>query len=608
MQNNKLSELIKILEEKTNVSDIISDYISLEKKGNNHVGLCPFHSDSNPSMSVSDSKGIFKCFVCGAGGGAISFVQNYEGISFIESLKKISGKIGVDWKQYITQREVKLDPVKVRGWEINQEALNFFKYSLKNTTNNSVKNYIAQRELDNEIIDIFEIGFSAEGLTNFLLNKNFTEDEIVKYGLAKRKEDTTLQDYFINRLIFTIKDEDGNIVGFSGRVIEDTKYVKYMNSPETPVFKKSNILYNFHSAKIAANLKKELIVVEGFMDVIALYKAGFKNAIATMGTAFTKDHNKKITSIVNDVVLAFDSDVAGINATISTAKNLLNQKLKIFVALVPNGKDFDELLKLGQEMVNKTLEERKLFIGFYKEMIFKKLDSQGNDASFDVIKELMKVLVHSDELYISKTINEIAKRYEIDKEVIQGEFDKVKSNVSFEKEAKRDNPPYIPEYIPQAPAETDVYLRDAVEQIDKSDKKDQKELILNTLEDRIVAYAIFEEYAYEYLCKNPIAFMKHENVILWREFSEHKAKGILLEDVDLIGRINKLKKWSDDQNNKEENVEVSDQETFSHLISKYKTLVDNHNEVKLLNAMQSADFGEQAHYLDMLKKLKTNKV
>ncbi len=608
MQNNKLSELIKIIEEKSNVSEIISDYISLEKKGNNHVGLCPFHSDSNPSMSVSDSKGIFKCFVCGAGGGAISFVQNYEGISFIEAVKKLSTKLGVDWKQYISQREVKIDPVKKRGWEINEEALNFFKYNLKNTTNNSVKKYISDRGIDNEIIEAFNIGFASEGLFNFLLNKNFTEDEIVKYGLAKRKEDTTLQDYFINRLIFTIKDENGNIVGFSGRVIEDAKYVKYMNSPETPVFKKSDILYNFHSAKIAANLQKELIVVEGFMDVIALYKSGIKNSIATMGTAFTKEHNKKITSIVNNVVLAFDSDVAGINATISTAKNLLNQKLKLFVVSIPNGKDFDELLKQGEKAVSDTLADRKLFITFYKEMIYKKLDSQGEDVSFDVLRELLKVLSHSDEMYISKTINEISKRYEIDKDVIQSQFNKIQTSSSKNQQpANNQEPPFIPDYIPQAPSEYEVSLRDAVTKIEK-DNRSQSTLMLEKIEDEIVSYAITEEYAFEYLCNNPIAFRRHENVILWREFSEHKIQNLIVEDEAIVKRMNELIKWNEQQKNNNENVEVFDSETYEYLIRKYKTLVKEYSKEHLLRGLNEAEFDEKDHYLDMLKKLEINKV
>ncbi len=606
MQNNKLSELIKIIEEKSNVSEIISDYISLEKKGNNHVGLCPFHSDSNPSMSVSDSKGIFKCFTCGAGGGPIAFVQNYEGISFIEAIKKICAKLGIDWKQYISQREIKIDPVKARGWEINQEALNFFKYNLKNTTNTSIKKYVEDRGIDNEIIDTFDIGFSSEGLFNFLLNKNFTEDEIVKYGLAKRKEDTTLQDYFINRLMFTIKDENGNIVGFSGRVIEDVKYVKYMNSPETPVFKKSDILYNFHSAKISANLKKELIVVEGFMDVIALYKSGIKNAIATMGTAFTNEHNKKISSIVNNVILAFDSDVAGINATISTAKNLLNKKSKIYVVTIPSGKDFDELMKQGEAAITQTLEDRKLFITFYKEMIYKKLDSQGDDVSFDVLKELLKVLSNSDELFISKTINEIAKRYEIDKEVVQSEFDKVKQPTKNESSSNYQEPPFVPEYIPQAPSENDVYLRDAVRELEKStpDNRNQETLLLDVIEKKILSYAITEDFAYEHLCNNPIAFREHTNTILWREYSESKSKNLIIEDVEIAQKINDLKKWNEIQMQADESVEVDGVETYKSLIENYKALIDDYNEPRILEALNEAEFDEKPHYLEMLKKLR----
>ncbi len=599
MQNNKLSELIEIIE-KSNVSSIISDYISLEKKGSNHMGLCPFHPDSNPSMSVSDQKGIFKCFVCGAGGNAISFVQNYEGITFIEAVKKVSEKLGIDWKQYINFREVKINPKIKRGWEINEEALNFFKYNLNNTNNPKVLEYIKTRGLTSDILDKYDIGFSGEGLSNFLLNKEFTEEEIVTYGLAKRKEDTTLQDYFINRLIFSIKDKNGNIVGFSGRVIEESKYAKYMNSPENPVFKKSSILYNLDKAKTQANLKKELIIVEGFMDVIALGKAGIENAIATMGTAFTNDHNKIIESITNNIILAFDSDVAGINAAISTSKTLVQGKSKVSIVTVPNGKDFDEILSLGKEKVIETLNNKKDFLLFYKEMIFNKLGNSYSVEQFDVIRELLKVIsFYDDNLVTDVNINEISEKLNISKEVLMEEFSKFK---------KKDNNPFLKENIPVNREQK--ILEKATSNIKREEPRFMKKIWLANTADEIVSYAIMYDFAFDYLKNHTIIIDNDDTRKLWRSYLENKINNVEITDEILLSRIENLVQKAKQNIANNEIQEIHNTKTFEEFIRNYENQLSEFR-LELLNAeMKNAtDIEERGFIFDMINNLsKNNKV
>ncbi len=596
MQNN-LSELIKIIEEKSNVSEIISDYISLEKKGNNHVGLCPFHSDSNPSMSVSDQKNIFKCFVCGAGGGAISFVQNYEGITFIEAVKKISDKLKVDWKQYISSREVKINPEEKRGWEINQEALNFFKYTLNNTSDDKVKSYINSRGIDTDVIEKFDIGYSGEGLSNFLLNKEFTEEEIIKYGLAKRREDTTLQDYFINRLIFAVKNKDGNVIGFSGRVIEDSKYSKYMNSPETPTFKKSNILYNLHNAKVTANLKKELIVVEGFMDVIALSKAGIENSIATMGTAFTKEHNKIIKSVTNKVILAFDSDAAGINATIATSKTLIQDGFDVKVVTVPSGKDFDELLKAGKEKVVDSLTHQNDFLTFYKEMIFKKLDSTPESIDIEVIKELLKVISYYNESILTdRNLNDISERYKISRGVLDQEYSKF-TNV------KRDEgTPFMTEYVPQQNTQEQT-LRKVVEKV-VVDQKNPRKLWLAMAEEEIIAYAVNNDDAFEYLKDNQIIIQNKELIELWSTYRSSIINNKKIDDEVLASRIKTYKErvWETESLN--EVKDIVDLETYKEYINNYNnTFIEFSIDNLKRSIEEEKDFKEKENLFEMLSKL-----
>ncbi len=599
MQNNKLSELIEIIE-KSNVSSIISDYISLEKKGSNHMGLCPFHPDSNPSMSVSDQKGIFKCFVCGAGGNAISFVQNYEGITFIEAVKKVSEKLGIDWKQYITFREVKIDPIVKRGWEINEEALNFFKYNLNNTNNTKVLEYIKTRGLTPDILDKYDIGFSGEGLSNFLLNKEFTEEEIVTYGLAKRKEDTTLQDYFFNRLIFSIRDKNGNIVGFSGRVIEESKYAKYMNSPENPVFKKSSILYNLDKAKTQANLKKELIVVEGFMDVIALGKAGIENAIATMGTAFTNDHNKIIESITNNIILAFDSDVAGINAAISTSKTLVQGKNKVSIVTVPNGKDFDEILSLGKEKVIETLNNKKDFLFFYKEMIFNKLGNNYSAEQFDVIRELLKVIsFYNDNLVTDVNINEISEKLNISKGVLIEEFSKF---------VEEDNTPFLKEDIPMNREQR--ILEKAASNIKREETRFMNKIWLANAADEIVSYAIMYDFAFDYLKNHTIIIDNDDTRKLWRSYLENKINNVEITDEILLSRIENLVQKAKQNIENNEIQEIHDEKTFAEFIKNYENQLSEFR-IELLKAQMKneTDIEERGFIYDMINNLsKNNKV
>ncbi len=602
MQKDR-KELINLIEEKSNISSIISDYISLEKKGNNHVGLCPFHSDTNPSMSVSDSKGIFKCFTCQAGGGPINFVQNYEGISFNDALIKLSEKLGIDWKQYINKRVVKLNPEEVKGWEINQEALTFFKYNLTNSTNQQLNNYVSSRDLNSDIIDKFDIGYSGDGLSTFLINKGYTEDEIVKYGLAKRKDDTTLQDYFINRLIFSIKNRDGKVIGFSGRVIGESKYAKYLNSPETILFKKSKILYNLDVAKTSGNLKKELIVVEGFMDVIALYKAGIENSIATMGTAFTKDHIKDIKFITTNVVLAFDSDVAGINATIQNGKSMSEEGFNLDVVKIPSGKDFDELLKLGKEAVVETLKNKIKFINYYKDMIYKNLDSNMDNISFDVLKKLIHLLSKSNDDFASNMIiNEISEKYKIDKELLMKEYNSNRNIRVAEQKTNNVEPPMIPgAYIEEMqPSISRDELYSEVKNISNNPEvKDLEKVKIFSMENTLLYLAMGSESAFSRLKEMSIFFLNEELSLYWSKLNSYSE--LDKDSKEFNDWIDKLYKNIDNKLVSE----INSSEALLDYVEKHENLLNEYNVKKLAQAVKfETAFEAKKHLLKMLAKQK----
>ena len=600
MQNNKLKELIQIVEDKSSIVDIISDYINLEKKGNSYVGICPFHPDSNPSMSVSDSKRIFKCFSCGAGGGVISFVQNYEGISFIEALKKLSDKYNINWKEYINQREVKINPDEKRGWEINEEAYNFFSYELNNTSDNEVLNYIKSRNLNKDIIQKFKIGFANQKnkLSTFLINKGFSEDEIIKYGLGKRSANGDLHDYFIQRLIFSIEDINGKIVGFSGRVIKESKYSKYLNSPETPIFKKTNILYNLHGARISSNLKKELIIVEGFMDVISLFKAGIENAIATMGTAFTKSHNKLIKSFTNNVVLAFDSDAPGINATISTGKTLISDGFNVDSVSIPSGKDFDELYNKDPKLVKQVLETKNSFLDFYKSKIFARLDLDKHNISFDILRELLKLIsLYNDNLLTDFNLNEISNKYGIDKNILLDEINKFKKHDLF---------------IPNEPVDfvKDKSYENRNYEISRKSKPNSKLIRLMIDEEIIISYILRNDDAFNWLVKNNgIGFTRPETYNLWNDYKNFKLNNIEIKNEETINKINRF--INEDYMNKinPELDEIYDLESFKLFVNKYTELLHDSNKEKLLNEIRkTTDIEEKKYLTSLLKKIINKKV
>jgi DNA primase len=367
MQNN-LKELLDIIFSTAKIEEVISDYVQLQRKGNNYTGLCPFHPDQNPSMSVSPTKNIFKCFSCQAGGNVISFVQNYEGITFIETVKKLSDRYGIEYKKYINDRPIKVDKTAQDIYEVNKEAQAFFTYNLKNELNDinsDITKYVRGRNLTDELIDKFKIGYASEynALLNYLTKKGFEQSLIVKAGLAKINESDQINDYFINRLIFPISNQIGDIIGFSGRVLQDkTKYAKYLNTAETYVFKKGNFLYNLNNAKSGISLRKEAIIVEGYMDVISYSSIGLNNAVASMGTAFTSKQIGLLSKLTKNIILSFDNDVAGINATIKIGKMLSLNEFNVSVFTYSDAKDMDEYVKKHSEV--EILEEIKHVITF----------------------------------------------------------------------------------------------------------------------------------------------------------------------------------------------------------------------------------------------------
>lgn len=336
-----IDEILK----KNDIVDVVSEYISIIKKGKNFVCLCPFHNDTNPSMVISQEKQIYKCFSCGAGGNALTFVKNYEKISLNEAIKKLANKAGVEI-DYYENNKVDQKDVYLEYYNLNDYALNLFQYLIKETNNQKVLEYINKRNYSKDLITKFKIGFldNANTLTNLFKSKEYDLNNAVEIGLLKLV-DNKYFDSFSNRIIYPIINEYDKIVGFTARAIDDDTQPKYLNSPESKIFDKSSILYNLNNAKESATRLKTIYLVEGPNDVIAFDKAGYSNSVCVMGTALTIQHLNLLKKLkINNLVIAFDDDEAGINATLKAA-NLLKDANFIVSSISFNSLDPDDFLK-----------------------------------------------------------------------------------------------------------------------------------------------------------------------------------------------------------------------------------------------------------------------
>ena len=304
------NDLVNEIRSKLDIVNVISSYISLEKKGRNYFGLCPFHDDHTPSLSVSPDKQIYKCFVCGESGNVFNFVMNYEHISFQEALQTLASQAGIDIKVNI-KRDNRYD----KFYNIMDLANNYYQNNLSSTKGAKARKYLEDRKLTTETIKEFEIGLSLDKrdeLTNLLISKGNSLEELNDIDLSNTNHDT-----FINRIMFPLHNANGKVIGFSGRIYNGEDLNKYQNTKETVIFKKRENLFNYHRAKEEIRKSKSLIVMEGFMDVIRAHTVGIKNCIATMGTALAPEQLALIKKLSNNIYLCYDGDNAGKKATLA---------------------------------------------------------------------------------------------------------------------------------------------------------------------------------------------------------------------------------------------------------------------------------------------------
>ncbi len=425
-------EVIDDVRSLNNIVDVIGQYVSLKRSGSSYVGLCPFHNEKTPSFHVNADKQFFHCFGCGVGGDVFGFTMKYGNYSYPDAVRFLADRVGYNLPEpEMTADIAKKRELKQNLYEIHKIAARFYYDQLMSNNGKNAVEYLDNRQIKLGSRRKFGLGYSpiARGaLYQELKNKGFSDEVILKSGLVTQKENGAFYDKFFNRLMFPIIDVYGNIIGFGGRILGDGQ-PKYLNSPETDIFNKSRNLYNLNNAK--QSKLKEMILVEGYMDAIAIYQAGFHNVVASLGTAFNENHAKVLKAYADSVILLFDSDEAGVKAVLRAIPVLKDAGLKVRVLQVYDAKDPDEFIKkFGSSEFGELLKKAKNYIIFQAEQLQKKYDLNILDDKISFSKDVAALLSGVDSpIERNAYLKEISKISQIDLESIQSEILKLNNGV-----------------------------------------------------------------------------------------------------------------------------------------------------------------------------------
>jgi DNA primase len=417
-------ETIKQILDATDMVDLVSEKVALAKKGRSYFGLCPFHQEDTPSFSVEPNLKLFNCFGCGEKGNAITWLQKTERLTYLQSIQTLANRAGID-----ININTQADDGALKFKQINQSALDFFRLLLKNTVQGkSALDYLEKRFINHEIVEKFELGLSPNEkdlLYRTMIDQGVLAKDLTTLGLASPSEkENGFYDIFRNRIIFPIHDEFGSVVGFSGRIFNSqSTQNKYMNSPQTPLFKKSQILYNLHRALPSINREKKVILVEGFLDVISLSSADVEHVVCTMGTALTNEHVRKIKSITNEVVLCFDGDQAGVDAALKSGKLLKQARLDVSYVLFPDSTDPDEYRNShGNESLRSMINHAIREFDFWYQTERSKHKNASSRERQQFLDQVLKHLKKENPILKTEYLSVLAKEFGLPEVTIRQEL------------------------------------------------------------------------------------------------------------------------------------------------------------------------------------------
>lgn len=430
MEKIIFNEFVEQVLTSSDIVVVVSEYVSLKKKGTKYWGCCPFHNEKTPSFSVSPDKGLFYCFGCQVGGNVASFISKYENISWFEAIKLLAQKANIPLpEKEKTSEEIAREKEMHRLWNVQDLAKDFF-YACLTKTNYGIeaKNYLFGRGIGQNIIDEFKLGFAPNAwdkLSRAFKKRGISDLLLVKSGLAAERKNEGVYDRFRNRVIFPIIDEKNHVVGFGGRVLDDSQ-PKYLNSPETVIFNKRNILFGLHLAR--EHIKKErcAIVVEGYMDAVTAHSNGIKNVVASLGTAFTKQQAKRLLRYAEKILFAYDSDAAGQSATVRALSIVRNLGAEVSVISIPDGKDPDEFIrKHGAEAFRKLADHALPLLDYQVDKALRDYDYTTLDGKVAVVADVVPVLAETDNaVEVNAYIAKISQTLGIDESAVRSEIQK----------------------------------------------------------------------------------------------------------------------------------------------------------------------------------------
>ncbi|WP_041139599.1 DNA primase [Beduini massiliensis] len=429
LSDAKISEILQSVD----IVDVISLYLPLQKKGKDYKAVCPFHNDTNPSLSISPARQIYKCFVCGAGGNAFTFLQEYLNISYLEAVKKVAEIGGIDVSELnFNTPTKKVDEKLVPLYTMHDEANKIYRHLLHTKTGLAAHEYLQSRHINDSLIEEFDIGYAGRDNQLYMAFQNlaYKEVDMVRSGLIIDGEHGAF-DRYRDRVMFALHDADGKVIGFSGRVYRsNTDESKYMNSPESEIFIKSRTLYHYHKAKEPVKKAGFVYLLEGFMDVIALSRIGIDNTLAIMGTALTNEHMNMIRKLSNNVYLCLDGDRAGQSAAIKSAKLLLEHQFNVKMIKLMDGMDPDEILEqFGEETLRIALTSTMDPIEFEIQHLYENTNMANHEETREFIQRSCQLIANmTNPIDRQYYIEMIATRSNSDQNVIKEFWQSLQTN------------------------------------------------------------------------------------------------------------------------------------------------------------------------------------
>ena len=426
---------VQNIREQADIVDVLSDYLTLQPKGKNYVALCPFHNDHSPSLIVSKDKQIFSCFRCQITGNVFSFIMQYENVSFQEAIQAVAKKIGYNLK--VTGDAT--NQVHKKEYEIYNLATKYYINNLNTNDGIPAKKYLESRGINEDIIKEFKIGLATNhprNLYQLLTKKGYPLEDLDSLGLIN-KSGSEIYDVFSSRIMIPITNFNGEVVAFTGRIYNGENTAKYLNTKETKIFRKSNILFNYANAKRAIREKGEIIIVEGNMDAIMVSAKGIKNVVALMGVALSNEQIKEINKLKARVVLMLDNDEAGLEATKKVGQKLVENNIDTFVVRLNGAKDPDEYIRsFGIDALNDNIKHAQSYLDFILNALKANKDLQNIQDVVKYIKEVLQQVSSLDALTKDTIISNLSREYQLDKNILMQNLKEKPQEVKEKKEEK----------------------------------------------------------------------------------------------------------------------------------------------------------------------------